>query len=201
MLAAHLVPGYLAAAVTQSRWRPEWNKNQQLILWIAALASTVIPDSDVIYNWLCRGFFHHTTLWTHSLLVHLGIAVFWWSLRRSGRWPYLQMCIGLIAAGGISHLVLDAISHSTPLFYPFSLYMVGAPSARVMAGGVLGYLTDPIFLSEPVLLTLTIAFWIVSRKPSPRFMRLALGGLFAGSAIFSGLYLMLLPTLQRIIVI
>ena len=152
LLAAHLVPGYFAAVASQSQWQPVWNKKQLEHTLVAALASTVIPDSDVIYNWLFRGFFHHSTLWTHSLFVHLGIGLCWWSLRRIRRWPYLQMLMGLVALSGLSHLVLDVVSHSTPLFYPLSLYMVGAPSTRVLEGGVLGYMTDPIFLSEPLFL-------------------------------------------------
>jgi membrane-bound metal-dependent hydrolase YbcI (DUF457 family) len=199
LLAAHLVPGYFAAVASQSQWQLAWNKKQRSILWVAALASTVIPDSDVIYNWLFRGFFHHSTLWTHSLFVHLGIGLCWWSLRRIRRWPYLQMLMGLVALGGLSHLVLDVVSHSTPLFYPLSLYMVGAPSTRVLEGGVLGYMTDPIFLSEPLFLAVAIAHWIVSRKPTPRVTKLVLCGLFAGLVIFSGTFLLLLPTLQRLI--
>lgn len=201
MLAAHLVPGYFAAVTSQSRWQSDWNNKQQSILWIAALASTVVPDSDVIYNWLFRGFFYHSTLWTHSIIVHLGIGLCWWSLRRTRRWPYLQTLVGLIAIGGLSHLIMDVVSHSTPLFYPFSLYMVGAPSARVLEGGVLGYITDPIFLSEPLFLTVAIAHWIVNRKATPCIMKLALCGLFAAAVIFSSIFLLLLPTLQRIVVI
>ncbi|MDX1995802.1 MAG: metal-dependent hydrolase, partial [bacterium] len=131
MLIAHLVPGYFAAIQTQPHWQPEWGKTRHALLWGAAFASTFVPDLDVIYNVLFRGFFNHSTLWTHSLFPHLGLAVLWWVLYRFRRFAYLRMLVGLAALGGLSHLLLDVISHGTPLFYPLSLVMVGAPSERV----------------------------------------------------------------------
>jgi hypothetical protein len=111
------------------------------------------------------------------------------------------MLVGLAAIGGLSHLALDVISHGTPLFYPFSRSLVGTPSARVLHGGFWGYITDPIFLLEPLILSLATAHWIVKRKPVPRVMKLALCGLLAALIVFSGVFLLLLPTVQRIIAI
>ena len=201
MLAAHLVPGYFAAVKSQSHWKPEWDKKQRTVLWIVALGSTIAPDLDVVYNALFRGFFNHSTLWTHSIFVHLAICLGWWLLGRSKRWPCLHTLAGLVVAGGLSHLVLDVVSHSTPLFYPLSLYMVGAPPMRVLQGGALGYITDPIFLAEPVLLALPAAHWIISRQPTPQVMKLALLGLVGGVIVFAAIFLLLLPTLQSIITI
>ena len=199
MLVAHLMPGYFVAVKSQPQWKPAWSKQQKAVLWIAALSSTVAPDLDVIYNALFRGFFNHSTLWTHSIFVYLGIGLCWLLLHRTGRWSYLQTVIGLGAAGGLSHLVLDVVSHGTPLLYPVSLYMFGAPSMRVLKGGVLGYISDPIFLAEPFLLALPVAHWIVTRHPTRRVMKLALIGLVSGVAVFSAIFLLLLPTLQSII--
>jgi hypothetical protein len=199
MLAAHLVPGYFAVVNSQRQWRADWNAKQRVILWMAALISTFAPDLDVIYNTLFRGFANHSILWTHSLFVHLGIGLCWWLLRRNGRWPYLQTLVGLVAVGGLSHLVLDAVSHGTPLLYPVSLHMFGAPSIRVLEGGFWAYITDPIFLTEPFLLALVAAHWTVSRKPAPRVKKLALFGLIGGVTIFTVTFLLLLPTLQSIV--
>ena len=174
MLVAHLVPGYFAAAKSQPRWKPEWNVGQRALLWAAALGSTVVLDLDVIYNAAFRGFINHSTLWTHSLFVHLGVALGWWLLRRIGRWPYLQTLVGLIAVGGLSHLALDVIAHSTPLLYPVSLVMFGFPPKRVVEGGFWAYVTDPIFLLEPFLLTLATVHWTPSRKPTRRVRELTL---------------------------
>lgn len=197
MLVAHLVPGYFAAAKSQPYWKLEWSRKQQLALWIAAVGSTVIPDLDVIYNALFRGFFNHSTLWTHSLFPYLGLVCFWWLICSIGRWPYLRTMIGLIILGGLSHLVLDVLSHGTPLLYPFSLHMVGAPSSRVLEGGIWAYLTDPIFLMEPLLITLAVGHWIVEhRKTTPKLKKIMLIGLVSGLAAFTLTFLLLLPALQ-----
>jgi uncharacterized membrane protein len=156
-----------------------------------------VPDLDVIYNALFRGFFNHSTLWTHSLFPYLGLLFVWWLLRRIGRWPYLQTMIGLLTLGGLSHLVLDVVSHSTPLLYPFSLQMFGAPSSRVLEGGLWAYLTDPIFLMEPFLITLAVGHWIAQhRKVTPKLKKIMLIGLVSGLAVFTLAFLLLLPILQ-----
>lgn len=198
MLIAHLVPGYFAAVQSQPRWSPNWSKFQIAGLWTAALASTVAPDTDVIYNTFFRGFVNHSTLWTHSLFIHLGIVMCWWLLRRVGHWPYLQTLVGLIAIGGLSHLMLDVLSHGTPLLYPLSLHMFGAPSPRVLEGGFWAYVTDPIFLVEPFLIAIAIAHWILSRNSTLRVKKLALFCLAGGWAVFTVTFLLLLPTLQGI---
>lgn len=196
MLVAHLVPGYFATVKSQSRWEPKWSTEQRALLWTAALGSTVIPDLDVIYNALFRGFVNHSTLWTHSLFVHLSIALSWWFLRRIGRWPYLKMLMGLISVGGLSHLVLDVVSHGTPLLYPISLIMFGLPPERVVEGGLWAYLTDPIFLFEPFLLTSVAVHWTLGRKPTPKVRVLALAALASGLVLFSVVFWLLLPVLQ-----
>ena len=159
MLLAHLVPGYFAAALSQPRWQSHWRTEQRALLWAVALGSTFAPDLDVIYNLLFRGFINHSLLWTHSLWPQLSLGVLWWLLWRTGRWPYLQTLLWLAVIGGLSHLVLDVIVHGTPLFYPLSLAMIGYPPARVVVGGFWAYITDPIFLGEPLLWTLLIIHW------------------------------------------
>lgn len=164
---------------------------------MTSLASTVAPDLDVIYNAVFRGFFNHSTLWTHSLFPYLGLAFLWWLIRRNGGRPYLQMLIGLMTLGGLSHLVLDVVSHSTPLLYPFSFQMFGIQSSHVLHGGVWAYLTDPIFLLEPFLITVAIAHWITHHHTAtPQLKKVALMGLAGGCVIFTVAFLWLLPVLQ-----
>lgn len=162
MLAAHLVPGYFAAVKSQSTWKPEWSK-LRAILWVVALGSTVAPDLDVIYNALFRGFFNHSTLWTHSVFVYLGFGLLWFTLRALKRFPYLRTLVGLITVGGLSHLLLDVIAHGTPLLYPVSIVVFGVAPERVVEGGIWAYLTDPVFLLEPLLFSIALVHWIYRR--------------------------------------
>jgi hypothetical protein len=166
MLIAHVVPGYFAACLSKPYWNPKWSRWQRRGLWTVAIGSTIAPDIDVIYNIVWRGFAGHSTLWTHSLLPHLAMVLAWYILRRIGRWPFLQMLVGLAAVGALSHLALDVIAHSTPLLYPISLTMFGNPPQRVLEGGLWAYLTDPIFLIEPFLVGGAVAHWIVHYSPT-----------------------------------
>jgi len=139
---------------------PEWTAGQRGLLWAAALGSTIAPDLDVVWHLLTRGGFYHSTLWTHSVFVYLGIGLLWFVLRVSRRWPYLRALLGLAAIGGLSHLVLDVVAHGTPLLYPASMVVIGAAPARVVQGGVQAYLTDPIFLLEPLRLGAAAVHWL-----------------------------------------
>jgi hypothetical protein len=198
MLIVHLVPGYFAAVKSQPGWKPEWHQNQRTVLWVAALGSTILPDVDVVYNVLFRSFFNHSILWTHSLIPHLGVGGLWLVLRSLKRWPYMQTFIGLVAVGGLSQLDLDVIAHGTPLLYPFSLMMFGLPSARVVEGGVWAYLTDPIFLVEPLGLTLCACHWILKRNIAPRVRTIILTALWTGLVIFTGAFLWWLDDIQEL---
>lgn len=198
MLVAHLVPGYLAATTMQARWPRTWTRRRRVILWLIALGSTVAPDVDVVYNAVFRGFLNHSTLWTHSAFAWAGLTLTWLMLRIGGRLPYARTAIGLAVLGWLSHLLLDAISHGTPLFYPLSLYMFGAPSPRVLEGGFWAYISDPIFLSEPLLIGAAAAHWISHTVAGPGRKRLALLFLGLGMLILSVSFLYLLPTLQQI---
>ena len=155
-------------------------------------AGYVITSSGLIsFVGACAASFF---LWT----VYLGIGLIWWLLYHIRRWPYLQTLIGLVAIGGLSHLVLDVISHGTPLLYPVSMIMFGVAPERVVEIGVWAYVTDPIFLLEPFLLTLAAIHWSINRKSaSQQMQRLALIVLISGLVLFSGVFLLLLPILQR----
>lgn len=193
MLIAHVVPGYFAAIESRGRWQPEWNRRQRTLLWIVAFGSTIAPDLDVIYNALFRGFINHSTLWTHSLFVHLSVLLVFWPLKQVKRWPFVQMLIWLIAMGGLSHLLLDAISHGTPLLYPVSVAMFGISPARVVQGGLWAYVTDPIFLFEPCLLGLGAMHWIRHHINNQQAQQMCLVVLTVGLGIFMTSFLLLLP--------
>jgi hypothetical protein len=197
MLAGHIVPGYFAAVASQPSWKPEWGTQRRTALWVAAIASTILPDFDVIYNVLFRGVINHNVLWTHSLFLYLAIAALWVALRWSGRWLYATVVVGLFAVGGLSHLLLDAITHGTPLFYPISMFVVGLPPQRVVEGGFWAYITDPIFVLEPVALMLVALHWISCRRLSPTTRRILKGAVVTVSVLLVGAYVLLLPTLQH----
>ena len=197
MLGAHLVPGYFAAIKSRQSWKPEWNKSQHILLWAVAFGSTVVPDLDVIYNAFFRGFVNHSTLWTHSLIPYLGIGLFWWILRYAKKWPFLQLLVGLVVVGGLSHLVLDVIAHGTPLLYPISLRMFGMPPVRVVEGGIWAYVTDPIFLLEPLALTLLVWHWISNQNLTPRVRTVVLALILVSFISFAGVFLWLLPDMQK----
>jgi hypothetical protein len=189
MLLAHLVPGYFASVKTQPYWKPEWSRRQRALLWSVSLFSTFAPDLDVMYNALFRGFFNHSLLWTHSLFPYLALALCWWMLYRAKRWPYVSMLVGLSALGGMSHLALDIIAHGTPLFYPLSMMIVGSPSDHVVQGGLQGYLTDSIFLLEPLLFALATLHWIHRHLPTAGIRMAASILIIFGCVGFSAVFL------------
>jgi membrane-bound metal-dependent hydrolase YbcI (DUF457 family) len=199
VLVAHLAPGYFAAVLSQPTWEPGWSQRQRGLLWAAALGSTFAPDLDVVYNALFRGFFNHSTLWTHSVFLHGGIALCWLLLRATGQWPYLRTLVGIVALGGLSHLALDVVSHGTPLLYPLTMTAFGSPPDRVVQGGLWAYVTDPIFVLEPLLLALAVGHWTLKRGFQPRTRRLLLAGIASGAAAFATLFLLLTPALQSLV--
>lgn len=198
MLAAHLVPGYLAAAISQPTWEPEWRDWQRFLLWVVALGSTVAPDLDVVYNALFRDFFNHSTLWTHSLFVYLGIGCLWFVLGLVKRWRFVRVIFGLATFGGMSHLVLDVVAHGTPLFYPVSMTVVGIAPKRVIQGGLWAYLTDPIFLLEPLLFGVAVVHWAYCQKSVAVRRRITIV-VVVDLFTFTGVFIALLPRLQAII--
>lgn len=197
MLVAHLVPGYFVTIQSKSSWQPKWSRRQNTLLWVVGLGSTVAPDLDVIYNVFFRGFFNHSVLWTHSLFVPAIVLLIWWVLQQIRCWPYLQMLTRLMATGILSHLLLDVIAHGTPLLYPISMMVFGVPPARVVEGGIWAYLTDPIFLFEPFLLTSMAMHWIMYYAPNQRTRTAGLVMLITGLGIFTISFLLLLPELQK----
>jgi hypothetical protein len=194
---AHLVPGYFAGVLTQPNWNPQWGRLRRVGLWIAGLGATIVPDTDVVLNVLSGNHINHSTLWTHSLFVHLAIVLIWFLLWRKGRWPYLTMLVGLMALGGLSHLVLDIIAHGTPLLYPFSTELIGIPPSRIVKGGLWAYLSDPILLLEPTLIAFALIHWIIQHRWSPGVTKWAIGGVICGVLVFGAVFLMSLPGLQR----
>lgn len=159
MLFAHAVPGYLIAIASEPHWGTEWTPVQRRVLWATALASTVLPDADVVYNAVFRGFMNHSILYTHSIFPYGLLAIISIGLYAAQKGKFLQILLMLIALGGLSHLTLDVIAHNTPLFYPLSNTMIGNAPAQITNGGIFDYVRHPLFLLEPVLIMLGIYFW------------------------------------------
>ena len=199
MLIAHLVPGYFAASISARSWPSTWGKVRRVALWSVALGATFVPDLDVIYNTTFRHFVNHSLLWTHCLFTYMAVGMLWLLVWRIGRWPYAQTLLSLCFCGGISHLALDVISHGTPLFYPLSKQLIGVPSERVLQYGVIGYLTDPIFLLEPLLLGFAAGHWALTRIRSTQARGFMLAGLCGVYVVFSSAFVFTLPVIQRMV--
>jgi hypothetical protein len=197
MLFAHIVPSYVIVSTSQPSWDTQWSPAQHKMLWAAALVSTIVPDIDVVYNTLFRGFTNHSTLYTHSLFPYLLLGIISIGLYAVHRAKYMQTLLMLIAFGGLSHLVLDVIAHNTPLFYPLSNAMIGNAPARITNGGIAQYITHPIFLLEPTLIIMGILYWIHHRDASSFAKRQLSRLLVAGWVVFIALYLIMLPTMQN----
>ena len=125
MLPAHAVPGYFIAVRSQRHWDPQWGKAQRALLWVLAVGSTIAPDADVLYNALFRGFFGHSTLWTHSLFPYLPLCLCWWLLGCFQRWSYLRAAIGLTTPGS------DPSGADRPELHLRNLNMVMTQVARM----------------------------------------------------------------------
>ena len=162
MFVAHLVPGYFEASTLESAWDMEWSPLQRNVLWAVALGSTVVPDVDVVYNLIFRGFFNHSTLYTHSLLTYL-IPLFLWAICKFVfEWGYTAMLFLLVAIGGLSHVFLDAIVHNTPLLYPLTDQTFGTGPKTIGENGVSAYVTHPIILLEVVMIA--VMLWSLRKR-------------------------------------
>ena len=71
MMLGHLAPFGPIASAIERRWKPEWPRWTRALPWIAALAGSLFPDLDIIFNILRHGQAWHTYLWPHSLLPYL----------------------------------------------------------------------------------------------------------------------------------
>ncbi|MFZ1770922.1 MAG: hypothetical protein WAU00_17075 [Caldilinea sp.] len=197
MLLTHLVPGYFLAQSAQTRYPTEVRRWRRGLMWATAFTFTVLPDSDVIYNIVWRGFANHSWLWAHSLFGYLGLLALGMGLRGLRRLPFCSLLLMLAGGAGLSHLLLDVIAHGTPLFYPFSRAMIGFPPPRVVEGGLWAYLTDPIFLLEPLLFGLAALHWLVRKAMPRRRKRIALATLSIMLLLVFISYWAWLPVLQN----
>jgi membrane-bound metal-dependent hydrolase YbcI (DUF457 family) len=196
VLAAHVVPGYFAAAHAEGDRPPSWGPRRRALLWAVAVGSTVAPDLDVVYHVLFRGFFNHSVLWTHSVFVYLILGAMGLGLRLGRRAPYLRAVLGLAAAGGLSHVLLDVVAHGTPLLYPLSMAAFGGPSRWVVEGGVMAYLTDPLFLLEPLLLCAAAVHALRRVAPPTRARRFLVALMWGAVGAFSLAFLVGLSVLR-----
>jgi len=106
----------------------------------------------------------------------------------------------LIAVGGFSHLLLDVIAHGTPLLYPVSMVVFSVAPNRVVQGGVWAYLTDPVFLFEPLLFGAAFIHWVHQRSLSPIRKRQISWVIVSGLVLFSVGFALALPGLQKAVV-
>jgi membrane-bound metal-dependent hydrolase YbcI (DUF457 family) len=137
-------------------------------------------------------------LYTHSLFVHLVpavVALLCWFFR----WKYPAVLCGVIAVGGLSHLLLDVIAHNTPLFYPLSRQMIGSAPPAIAIGGTSNYLAHPLFLLEPFLLMLVAVHWVYSRDWPPQQRAWILALVIGGWLLFTLSFWLMQPIMPRIV--
>lgn len=196
MLFAHFVPGYFAAALSQPYWNPKWSTPQRVVLWGAALGSTALPDTDVVYNAFFNGFINHSTVWTHSIFLYSIFGAIWLGLYLAHQLEFLRLVCALIALGGSSHILLDVVSHGTPFLFPVSNAFVSLAPRRVMIGGFWAYVTDPVFLLEPLLIGFAIAYFIWHLKATRSLRLVGVGAVLTAWLAVSIGFVLSLPALQ-----
>jgi len=196
MLFAHFVPGYFAAELSKPYWNPKWSTPRRVLLWGAALGSTALPDTDVVYNAFFNGFINRSTLWTHSIFVYGIFGALWFGMYITHHREFLRLICGLIALGGLSHILLDVVSHGTPFLFPVSNAFVSLAPRRVMIGGFWAYITDPIFLLEPLLIGFTLAYFIWHLHATKPLRLVGVGTVITMWLAISLWFMVSLPLLQ-----
>ena len=125
MLVGHLAPIGAIATAAQHRWpthSPRWTR---ALPWLAAGLGAIFPDLDIIVNLLLTGRFYHLYYFPHSLFVYLPILILGILLLRAPRARWVGLTLLTLCAGVFSHLLLDVVSHGTPLFFPFYRGLIG----------------------------------------------------------------------------
>jgi len=83
------------------------------------------------------------------------------------------------------------------MLYPVSMMIFGIAPQRVIEGGVWAYLTDPIFLLEPLLFSVAILHWINHQDRVPHLKKIVYFVTVSTLLVFVTVFLLLLPVLQR----
>jgi hypothetical protein len=184
MMIGHLAPLGPVAVVVEHRWRPEWPRWTRALPWIASLVGCVFPDLDIIANILLNGTPLHLYFLPHSILPYLPVLALGWALSRRHRTRLVGLTILTFCAGVFSHLVLDAISHGTVLFYPLWYGLVGWTYPHTGEHFLIAYIRSPNFWLEPAVLILAGGWWLNryarrQRKRLVRRKRVAVGYLSA----------------------
>jgi inner membrane protein len=117
MFIGHLPAGYLCTtALLRATGLPP--ERQRPLLW-AGLASSVLPDLDMLYFYLVDRQRHlHHAYWTHLpffwlCLIGLGALIAWW---RGRGWPLLLV----VAANLMLHMLLDTLVGGVRWLSPLS---------------------------------------------------------------------------------
>ena len=160
MLIGHLAPVGPIAAAVERRWRPEWPRWTQALPWAAALAGCIFPDFDVITNLLFNGVSLHLYYLPHSIWPYLPVFVLGWLLIRRRRTRMAGWTVLTFGGGVLSHLLLDAISHGTVLFYPLWNGLVGWWYPDTGEHFLVAYLHSPNFWLEPGVIVAAGAWWL-----------------------------------------
>jgi len=160
MLIGHLAPFGPIAAAAERRWRPEWPRWTRALPWAAALTGCVFPDLDIVANILLNGNFWHVYYLPHSLFLYLPVLVVGWLLTRWRCTRLAGLTVLAFGIGVLSHLLLDAVSHGTVLFYPLWNGLVGWTFPDTGKPILLAYLHSLNFWLEPAALVAAMIWWL-----------------------------------------
>ena len=178
MLVGHLAPIGPIAAATVRRWDPKWPYWTRLLPWVGAATGCVFPDLDIISNVLLHGLWLHLYYLSHSMLPYLPLLLLGLMLLRFSCTRAAGLTVMAFLAGVMSHLLLDAVSHGTVLFYPLWNGMVGWTFPRTGSHVLRSYLQSPNFWLEPGVLLAAAIGWLRRRRrtlgsPRPILLRRA----------------------------
>jgi hypothetical protein len=160
MLVGHLVPVGPIAAAVERRWDSEWPRWTRALPWAAALTGCIFPDCGIIANALFNKAFHHLYYLPHSLFPYLPVLLIGWLLVRRERTRLLGLTARAFWMGVLSHLLLDAVSHGTVLFYPLWNGVVGWSFPHTHGHILRSYFHSPNFWLEPVALFAAVLWWL-----------------------------------------
>ena len=166
MFIGHLPAGYLATSLAlKSSVFPVEHRR---LFMIAGLASSVVPDIDVLYFYLVdRQQHHHHSYWTHVPLFWICILALVALVSWKSYSSFIFLSTIVCGLNVFVHLILDSIAGSVQWLRPFSeagFSMVEVP-ARYRPW-VLNFIFHWTFLLEIVVVGLALVVYIRRRTRS-----------------------------------
>ena len=165
MIIGHLPGGFL---ITYSALRKHRQAPYYLILLLAGMVASIVPDLDLFYHHLVDHRQHgHHSYWTHIPIYWLGIYLSFLLPARVLNAKRVELLLHVVFLALMSHMLLDSITSGIKWLYPFNngyhgLWRLWIVPARY-DWWVMNYLLHWIFIYELALLT-TSLFILVRDK-------------------------------------